>query len=76
MDKGLELKLSQEYAKHLPLSICTCGHTGDGANSNHVDLLQDGSGSCRVPSCPCRQFTWAKWTGRAETLLGLKEVTI
>lgn len=36
-------------------SKCECGHTGDGAGSQHDGHL--GHGSCRM--CPCHKFTWA-----------------
>jgi hypothetical protein len=45
-----------------PKSYCSCGHVGDGIGSQHYDRYLPGHGSCRVPDCPCRQFTWSEWT--------------
>ena len=46
-----------------PKSICTCGHTGDGPNSEHgAKVLPNGHGACLVEGCDCRQFTWAGFT--------------
>ena len=51
-----------------PKSICSCGHTGDGPNSQHADRYAEGHGFCQVTgpdkatTCSCRQFTWVKWT--------------
>lgn len=50
-----------------PRGICTCGHTGDGANSDHKDLLALGHGSCR--ECDCPQFSWRSMTAAARDIL-------
>lgn len=42
-----------------PKSHCTCGHSGDGANSDHYDSFQLGHGRCKIPGCKCGHFTWA-----------------
>lgn len=50
-------------------SICMCGHTGDGKDSQHGDPRVgkafipglEGHGACRVRRCPCAKFTWAKF---------------
>ena len=42
-----------------PKSVCTCGHLGDGSDSDHGPF--DGHGACRVEGCDCQQFTWAGW---------------
>ena len=46
-----------------PCSICECGHTGDGKNSQHKsNILAEITGSnyghqsCKM--CDCRQFRW------------------
>lgn len=49
-----------------PVSVCTCGHTGDMSTlsvksmddntSEHAGLF--GHGHCKVPKCPCNKFTW------------------
>jgi hypothetical protein len=40
-------------------SLCDCGHTGDGPNSQHEDLIQQGHGPCR--QCDCQRFRWVKF---------------
>lgn len=43
-------------------SLCTCGHTGDGPNSNHFDGgFVQGHEACRVKDCGCPRFTWTAW---------------
>lgn len=51
---------TQEYGLRLPKSICTCGHVGDGANSEHAGNI--GHGKCKKKGCACVNFTWAGWT--------------
>jgi hypothetical protein len=41
-------------------SHCTCGHTGDGARSDHYG--ETGHGACAVAGCKCGQFTWKAFT--------------
>lgn len=43
-----------------PKSVCTCGHLGDGHNSDHGGIL--GHGRCNVPGCKCTKFTWDRFT--------------
>ena len=43
-----------------PKSLCTCGHLGDGKDSDHGGIL--GHGRCNVPGCSCAKFTWARFT--------------
>lgn len=50
-------------------SICSCGHLGDGAESEHEDTYQDGHGACMVEGCRCRQFTWVRWRPEAEEFI-------
>jgi hypothetical protein len=48
-----------------PKSICTCGHTGDGPDSQHdaSEFGVKGHGPCHVEGCTeCVQFSWAAWT--------------
>ena len=40
-------------------SMCTCGHIGDGAKSQHDGI--NGHGRCIEPGCDCIQFTWKFW---------------
>lgn len=44
-----------------PKSVCRCGHTGDGARSQHTGF--GGHGSCIFDggAC-CDQFSWKGWT--------------
>lgn len=59
-----------------PKSICTCGHTGDGENSEH-HILNDmilGEGHCDVPNCPCERFTWARFTKKYQNFLNTRGV--
>lgn len=45
-------------------SVCRCGHTGDGPDSQHADEpLEDGHGACNVEGCSCERFVWARWIG-------------
>lgn len=50
-----------------PKSICTCGHTGDGEESEHYGLMlidstskgsgiQYGMGICSITGCQCEKF--------------------
>ncbi len=48
-----------EFTANHPASVCDCGHTGDGGNSQHQDTLQKGHGACL--ECDCAQFSWAGW---------------
>lgn len=49
-----------------PKSVCTCGHTGDGANAQHQGF--GGHGACQatppdgINECQCGQFSWRGWT--------------
>lgn len=46
-----------------PKSLCACGHTGDGENSDHAgDEVLSGKGTCLVPGCACVRFTWKQFT--------------
>ena len=48
-------------------SICQCGHTGDGPQSDHAGSL--GHHGCMIQGCGCQRFAWGRWTGAAETLI-------
>ena len=53
---------SREYKERRPASICQCGHTGDGANSEHHDAaFAPGHNYCRVPGCSCTRFRWERF---------------
>lgn len=51
---------SMTYSALAPKSICTCGHLGDGARSQHIGF--GGHGSCIFDgdAC-CNKFSWKKW---------------
>lgn len=40
-------------------SMCECGHTGDGANSQHAFRYAEGHGACQAEGCFCERFTWS-----------------
>ena len=68
-DKGKEFKG--------PRGICVCGHTGEGADSEHADFLLNGAdtdpgkGQCMM--CDCEQYSWKRWTRKYQNFLaGLK----
>ncbi len=53
-----------------PKSMCECGHSGDGPNSNHGDSpLVKGHGKCYVPGCSCKKFTWLSFYPHYEAYL-------
>ena len=60
-----------------PKSVCQCGHSGDGPDSDHGSLnpvasqLQPGHGKCSVPGCDCEQFTWADFTEQFKEALAV-----
>jgi len=62
-----------------PKSICACGHTGNGPDSDHGNPkgewgeLAPGHGCCSVPGCTCTQFTWVGWTPEFEAFLKQKQ---
>jgi hypothetical protein len=63
----------QSFREGNPMSVCTCGHTGDGGNSQHErGGFQHGHGRCAVKGCNCPQFTWVRWTDEAKNALNLK----
>lgn len=59
---------TREYAKRKPMSLCRCGHSGDGANSMHAPIpgparaLMRGCGPCLATGCGCTRFFWEDWT--------------
>ena len=59
----------QELLKGKPKSICTCGHTGDGPNSQHADRYGIGHGACTVEGCNCKQFTWDRFIEEEKDVL-------
>lgn len=55
-----------------PRSLCMCGHTGDGIDSEHSTLIgstEDGTGDCLVNGCDCVRFTWKQFTKKFENFL-------
>jgi len=65
---------TEPYELNNPRSLCTCGHTGDGLRSDHVDLdLFDlGLGRCRAPGCPCNRFCWHSYLKPYQKYLATK----
>jgi hypothetical protein len=61
--------MASEYKHRAPMSLCRCGHTGDGANSEHAPTFEPGHGLCTAPGCKCEKFTWANFTGAYEAVL-------
>jgi hypothetical protein len=59
------------YSQQLPKSLCSCGHSGDGAYSQHRDILQRGHGACKVKGCTCELFSWAGFTDMFKAKLAL-----
>jgi hypothetical protein len=53
---------SRIYKERHPASICACGHTGDGANSQHlVGVINAGHGRCVAIGCSCGMFRWERF---------------
>jgi hypothetical protein len=50
------------YGQRIARSLCTCGHSGDGAKSQHRNTVQLGHGACKVKGCACEKFSWASHT--------------
>lgn len=48
-----------------PITICRCGHTGDGPNSCHGPSNwsgpNNGLGRCLLPYCSCCIYTFARY---------------
>jgi len=51
-----------------PKGVCACGHTGNGAHSEHADTMfrydtpLAGNGVCIIPGCTCTEFVTAHRT--------------
>ena len=62
-----------------PKSVCQCGHSGDGPDSDHgsanavTSQLQPGHGKCSVPGCKCEQFTWSDFTEQYKGALAVSK---
>lgn len=59
--------MSNALKWNAPKSMCRCGHSGDGENSQHGPstnvhgtVLAEGHGPCK--HCDCTKFTWADFT--------------
>jgi hypothetical protein len=63
------------FGQLYPKSVCYCGHTGDGNNSDHANTLSFGHGPCLVIGCLCSQFTWADWTTAAKEIIKQDRIT-
>ena len=62
-------KIAISVSSRGPMSICTCGHTGDGPNSQHDDRYGIGHGACTVEGCNCKQFTWDRFIEEEKDIL-------
>lgn len=56
-----------------PKSLCTCGHSGDGPDSQHAGVnvggaSAEGHGACKIAGCSCVKFTWFAFTLYGYTL--------
>jgi hypothetical protein len=60
--------MTREFFSNLPQSVCTCGHVGDGANSQHKATVAEGHGACMVRECKCKRFTWKRYMTLAEQM--------
>lgn len=73
----INVEKAKKFAVEHPKSDCTCGHTGDGANSQHegVGIAGDGvgHGSCKVSVCNCRKFVWFKFTDAFKKAMGIQK---
>jgi len=65
---------SRAYKETAPASVCGCGHTSDGARSQHSNsgLLAPGHGACIVPGCSCLKFRWSRFRIPYAEYLGVK----
>jgi len=69
---------SRQYKETAPASVCVCGHTGDGARSQHLNsgpqeaIWGAGHGACIVPSCSCLKFRWDRFRIPYTEFLGVK----
>ena len=68
------------YSERAPKSVCRCGHTGDGGNSEHGGLIAKGHGKCLAKECRCEKFTWGgsteefkRFMAQVESSRGLTE---
>lgn len=53
--------LRVKWKKHSQISVCICGHTGGGPNTQHRGRYASGHGACKAKDCNCKQFTWDKF---------------
>ena len=61
---------AHRFKQLAPMSLCRCGHTGDGRHSEHA---QDGTGICLAPFCKCIHFHWTAFTPDFEAALKQQE---
>lgn len=76
MAKMTRKQFVAEFTEKRPAAICKCGHTGDGAMSQHLQRgISLGHGACTAivngGTCTCRQFTFKSWVPEFEE--GLKK---
>lgn len=68
---------SMLFSATQPKSVCTCGHTGDGARSQHEGF--GGHGACRATpmdgrnECACGRFSWKGWTREYREFMAARE---
>jgi hypothetical protein len=44
------------------ISVCKCGHIGDGPFTAHLDTeLEKGHGKCQIDGCKCKHFVWSEF---------------
>lgn len=59
-----------------PKSLCGCGHSGDGPDSDHRDDygpdVSPGHGRCLVKGCGCTKFSWLTWTPAFKAAAGMR----
>lgn len=55
------MQFGMEWSEKRPKSICVCGHSGDGANSDHHGA-ERGHANCGIAGCACRKFVWREFT--------------
>lgn len=52
-----------------PKSVCVCGATGDGPNSEHMASDTGVPGHGGRPASGCKKFRWADWTPEYKEVL-------
>jgi len=62
---GLMWNRRDTMRREVPKSVCKCGHSGDGPNSQHKNDygpdISPGHGECKARGCSCIKFTWVEF---------------